>query len=93
MEAVEEQKTTFEPSKDEIEIDTTEAQETEVELGKEADDKEAAVEVEEGENDDAETTDCAEQAPKIRYEVHATVDSSIYRFLVQSHLNHDSVLG
>lgn len=46
MEAVEEQKTTFEPSKDEIEIDTTEAQETEVELGKEADDKEAAVEVE-----------------------------------------------
>ena len=46
MEAVEEQKTTFEPSKDEIEIDTTEAQETEVELSKEADDKEPAVEVE-----------------------------------------------
>ncbi len=37
MEAVEEQKTNFEPSKDEIEIDTSEAQETEVELGKEAD--------------------------------------------------------
>ena len=49
MEAVEEQKTNFEPSKDEIEIDTSEAQETEVELGKaieSREDSETSVEVE-----------------------------------------------
>jgi len=46
MEAVEETQSNFKPTKDEIEIDTSEAQETEVELGKEASEGVEGVEVE-----------------------------------------------
>jgi len=58
MEAVEEQKTNFEPSKDEIEIDTSEAQETEVELGK-------ATESEEGAETSVEVEDSNEQEQQV----------------------------
>jgi len=46
MEAVEQPQSNFEPTKDDIEIDTSEAQETEVELGKEASGEVDGVEIE-----------------------------------------------